>query len=208
MKWFIFSILLLLSSFAAAQDNPDFYSTHVQKVEEKWSRLIPKYAKVQYAGSMGLVSAGVGWNYGKNKQWETDFMIGLIPKYTTDAIKLCLTLKQNFTPWYMQLTKSNFYIEPLSAGFYFNSVLHDDFWAKEPKKYPYSYYGFSTKIRMNICIGQRITYEVPVNMRKHLKSISAFYEISTTDFYLSTYTNSYLKPTDYLNLSFGLKFLR
>lgn len=38
------------------------------------------------------------------------------------------------------------------------------------------------------------------------KQISLFYEISTCDLYvISAFTNKYLKPKDYLSLSFGIK---
>jgi hypothetical protein len=48
---------------------------------------------------------------------------------------------------------------------------------------------------------------VPEKYRKFSKSITAFYEISTCDLYVvSAFNNSYLKPDDYLRLSFGLKF--
>ena len=39
---------------------------HQRKLEQYksgWNRLIPKYQNVQYAGSMGLLSLGVGWDY-------------------------------------------------------------------------------------------------------------------------------------------------
>ena len=49
--------------------------------------------------------------------------------------------------------------------------------------------------------------DVPEKYRKFSKSITAFYEISTCDLYVvSAFNNSYLKPDDYLRLSFGLKF--
>lgn len=41
---------------------------HQRKLEQYksgWNRLIPKYQNVQYAGSMGLLSLGVGWDYGE-----------------------------------------------------------------------------------------------------------------------------------------------
>ena len=44
---------------------------HQRKLEQYksgWNRLIPKYQNVQYAGSMGLLSLGVGWDYGRKKQ--------------------------------------------------------------------------------------------------------------------------------------------
>ena len=90
---------------------------------------------------------------------------------------------------------------------YFNTVFSDDFWTEEPDRYPHGYYGFSNRIRTHIFLGQRIRFDVPEKYRKFSKSITAFYEISSCDFYLvSAFTNSYLTPLDYLRLSFGLKF--
>ena len=72
---------------------------------------------------------------------------------------------------------------------------------------PVAYYGFSTRIRTHIFLGQRVRFDVPEKYRKFSKSITAFYEISTCDLYVvSAFNNSYLKPDDYLRLSFGLKF--
>ena len=74
-------------------------------------------------------------------------------------------------------------------------------------KGPRGYYGFSTRIRTHIFLGQRVRFDVPEKYRKFSKSITAFYEISTCDLYVvSAFNNSYLKPDDYLRLSFGLKF--
>ncbi|MDR1699081.1 MAG: hypothetical protein LBR75_04595 [Prevotellaceae bacterium] len=211
MKWLAFSIILAFFVFntanIAAQENSG-YDGHVQEIKKEWNRLIPRYVKMQYAGSMGLISAGVGWQYGKNKQWETDVMLGYIPKYTTDEAKACLTLKQNFIPWKIQLKDSNYYFDPLSAGFYISSVLDDDFWIKDPKKYPSKYYPFATKIRLNICVGQRIAYKIPAEKRTYLKSIALFYEISSNELYiLEAFGDSHFKPTNYLHLSLGVKFL-
>lgn len=210
MKWKTFKCACLLMLFiinnASAQENNDSYERRLNKYQERWNKLIPRYAKLQYAGSMGLVSAGIGWNYGKKDQWETDLMIGYIPKYTTDKAKVCITLKENYIPWKLPLKNQQFSFSPLACGLYVNTVIGDDFWIKEPGKYPSSYYKFSTKIRFNICLGQQMTYQIPSAWRKRWKSVTAFYEISTNDLYLiSAIGNSNLTPTDYLHLSLGLK---
>ena len=144
MKSFIFNIVFFLLAFNVnnikAQNNQDSHEIRNYKIKENWGKLMPKYIKAQYAGSMGLVSAGIGWCYGRNEQWETDFMVGYIPKYTTDAAKICITIKENFIPWKVQIKQSDFHFEPLSSGFYINSVLNDEFWVMEPDKYPNLYY--------------------------------------------------------------------
>ena len=171
------------------------------------SIIVPQHSKLQYAGSMGLLSAGFGWSYGNKNNWETDVMFGYIPRYTTDKGKLCITIKENFIPWEMQLGNSDFFLEPLTSGFYMNTVLNENFWVKEPNKYPKSYYGFSSKIRFNICVGQRVSFKNPGYLKKKIKSISSFYEISCNDLYIiSAFGNSNLKFSNFLHFSIGVGF--
>lgn len=201
-KIYLGVLLLLLSTSIAAQSK---YEKRVDSYKSQWDKLVPRYTKIQYAGGMGLISIGTGWNYGKNKQWETDVLFGYLPRYSTKKSKITFTLKQNFIPWSKKLNK-NFSLEPLATGLYVNTIFDGEFWVNEPDKYPNGYYSFSTKMRFNIYLGQRITFHIPSEKRFFTKSITAFYEISSNDLYIvSAFTNSYLKPTDYLRLSFGLK---
>lgn len=204
-KYIIISgfILTLLSETATAQNG---YERRIEKYQSQWDKLIPTHQKIQYAGGMGLLSVGIGWDYGKNNQWETDVFLGYLPKYTTKRSKITFTLKQNFIPWKKMLS-SKFSIDPLACGLYVNTIFDGDFWVHEPDKYPNGYYSFSTKMRFNIYLGQRVTFHIPPQKRFFTKNVTAFYEISTNDLYMvSAFTNSSLKPTDYLRLSFGLKF--
>lgn len=136
---------------------------------------------------------------------ETDLLLGFIPRYSSKHFKMTMTLKQNYIPWSIWLGK-DFSLEPLTTGIYFNTVFSDDFWTSEPERYPVDT-TVSTRIRTHIFLGQRVRFDVPEKYRKFSKSITAFYEISTCDLYVvSAFNNSYLKPDDYLRLSFGLKF--
>lgn len=181
------------------------YLQRLERFEKAWLNLIPAYNKIQYAGNMGFLSIGVGWQYGKNKQWETDVFFGLLPKYESRKAKLTFTLKENFTPWKVW-ENEHLYFEPLSCGLYFNTVFSDEFWSKAPDKYPNGYYWFSTKIRSNIFVGERITFKIPDSKRVFAKYVTLYYEISTHDFaIIQAVKNSDLTPKDYLTLSFGLK---
>ena len=208
MKWYdikkihyIFSFFLLIPFNADAQSK---YERHVERYQSAWQKLIPKYTKLQFAGSMGLLSAGIGWDYGKQHQWETDVMLGFVPHYSSKS-KATFTLKQNFMPWKIDLG-NNFSMEPFACGLYINTVLSEDFWVKEPDRYPHGYYNFSTKIRSNIFVGQRFTYNLDTDKAKMARAITLFYEIGTSDLYIiSAFGNRYLKPEDYLHLSLGLK---
>ena len=137
-------------------------------------------------------------------QRETDMLLGIVPRNANDHANVTFTLKQNYFPWNIDLGEKVSF-EPLCCGIYVNFLFDRDFWAKQPNKYPPGYYWFSTRIRNHIFIGERITLKLNPNSSWH-KSISFFYELSTCDLYIiNAIGNSYLKPKDYLSLSFGVK---
>lgn len=74
------------------------YDKRVHRYRRAWEALIPTHTKLQYAGGMGLLSWGIGWDYGKRGQWETDLLLGFIPRYSSKHFKMTMTLKQNYIP--------------------------------------------------------------------------------------------------------------
>lgn len=194
-----------LQGYATSIDETNRYKKRVEGYRSMWESLMPTYTKLQYAGGMGLINSGFGWSYGKNNQWETDILFGIIPKYSSDNAKMTFTLKQNYIPWRKKLNDS-FTFEPLECGLYFNTVFSDEFWTKEPDRYPKGYYNFSTRVRTHAFIGQRLRFNIPDKKRLFARSITAFYEISSCDLYIVSAFTNHLNPDDYLRLSFGLKF--
>ena len=188
------------------QSDSTDYDLRVMKYRKHWAGLIPTQFIVQNAGNMGYISLGMGWNYGEHNQWETNLLFGFLPKYRSTRGKPTMTIKQNYIPWSIYL-KEGWALEPLSCGVYFNTVFGDEFWGRQPERYPHEYYEMlSTKLRANIFIGQRVTKIVPYNKRKTIKSITAFYEISTCDIYLrSMIVDKHLNIWDIVGLSLGLK---
>lgn len=191
MKWSIFKFSISLLALFVATDINAF-------------NLMPSHICLQSGGGMGIISAGVGWSYGSNDRWETDINIGFLPKHNSTVSKAIISLKENFIPWNIRLNDS-FHLEPLSTSLYFTSILNNKFWAKQPDRYPSDYYLLPTKFRINIAIGQRINYKLPDNRLK-IKSLTAFYELSTCDIYvLSAFGNKYIKPHNWLQLCIGIK---
>lgn len=181
------------------------YDKRVHYYRKRWNALIPTQQVTQYAGNMGMFSIGVGWDYGKHRQWETHLLFGFIPRHSSSGAKVTMTLKENYIPWSIYL-KRGWSFEPLECGLYLNTVFGDDFWGKEPKKYPGGYYNFSTKLRPNIFLGQRITKVLPDSRRKTVKSITLFYEVSSCDIYIRDFfMNKSISLTDILSLSLGVK---
>ena len=78
-------------------------------------------------------SFGTGWDYGKRNQWETDVLLGFIPKYSSKKAKVTMTLKQNYMPWSINIGKG-FSTEPLACGLYVNTVFGNQFWGNVIRK--------------------------------------------------------------------------
>lgn len=53
------------------------YDHRVHRYRQRWSNLIPTQHVLQFAGNMGLASIGVGWDYGKRRQWETHLLLDI-----------------------------------------------------------------------------------------------------------------------------------
>lgn len=203
-KWiplFLFVSLITHSQESYMEENR--YNKAVQTYTNGWNKIIPRYSKIQFAGSMGLLSIGTGWNYYRN-HWETDLLFGIIPRNVDNNAKITLTLKQNYYPWDIHLSdKLSF--APLTCGVYINILFDREFWRSQPNKYPEKYYWFSTRFRFHIFLGERFTLDLNKEKSYH-KSISFFYELSTCDLYLiNKFGNKVLKPKDFLSLSFGIK---
>ena len=181
------------------------YDKRINHYRETWEKLIPTHFLVQGAGNMGLLSTGIGWGYGKRTQWETQMMVGFVPKYNSPRAKVTLTLKENYIPFSIYV-KEGWQFEPLRCGLYANSVIGHEFWGHQPNRYPNGYYWVSTRMRLNIFVGQGVTKLLPYNKRKFVKSLTAFYEISSCDLYLrSKFISHDISLMDIIGLSLGVK---
>lgn len=63
------------------------YDNRVHRFRKNWERIIPTHAKIQYAGNMGLLSFGTGWDYGKRNQWETGYIARIHPEIFVEKDK-------------------------------------------------------------------------------------------------------------------------
>lgn len=182
------------------------YVKNKEKAYKRWMRLIPNQATIQYAGSIGMLSAGFGWHYGRGDHWETDLLIGFLPRYHSEAAHATYTIKERYVPWHCHLS-SRWILQPLTAGLFFNTISGPDFWRRQPDKYPKHYYGFSTKVRSNIFLGQRICYRIPSRHRLLHSAVSAYYELSSCDLYIvSKAVNKSYPWRETLSLAFGVKW--
>lgn len=209
MKWlvtkiyftFLFCSLLLCLGHRSLSANNLYIkdSTSLETTTNKYHKLIPDQAKVHFAGSIGIVSLGTGWTYGKRKHWESDLLFGYLSSNNDDFIA-SFTIKQSYSFKNLKLYK-NCSFEPIISGLFFNYITDDHLWLTLPDRYPKKYYSLPTSLRTHAFIGQRI------NFATHNKNkVSFYYEFNINDLYLvSAIQNSDLTLSDIAKFSFGLK---
>ena len=182
------------------------YEKRAEKFMSFWHSSTPRRVVAQYAGGIGLFSAGLGWMYGKNNSWETDFLLGYVPPYTTGRGKLTITARETYVPFDIKVYGDvNF--QPIAVAMYFNVITGHEFWMSEPVRYPHKYYGFSSGMRAGISVGQRLRLHIPEAKRRIFREVIIYYDFNTCDLDIASFsTNRYVSLWDIINISLGLKW--
>ncbi|MDE7125086.1 MAG: hypothetical protein K2O12_01200 [Muribaculaceae bacterium] len=180
------------------------YEHRLQRREATWRKLIPEMFTLQYAGDIGMLSAGLGWAYGKGDRWETHLLFGFLPKRYNYHHYWTFTLREVFNPWRLDF-KKQYHVVPLSVNLSLNSILHSDFWMKEPSRYPNGYYGFSSRMRFHLGFGSRFCISIPRHKRFLSREVAVYYEISTCDLYVrQKLLNSNIPLKDIIAIGIGV----
>ena len=202
-------VLVFVPQALQAQDAKLIEGWKVQRLHADYSglqRLQPTHLKLQYAGGMGLVSLGMGWDYGRSNQFETDLQVGFIPAMYSNVNRAVFALRQHWMPWNIRCADW-LGIEPLSCGLYATIVsgTTQNYWFREPSKYGGPYYRFATRVRLHLYVGQRISlYRSATDAV--VDRLTLYYELSAGELDLvAKMTNRHLHLDDIVYFSFGVK---
>lgn len=182
------------------------YERHIEHIVKRWNSLIPNLSTLQHAGDIGMLSLGIGWDYGRRNQFETYLMFGYVPKHRTPDELWTMTVKEIYTPWTLHLG-GKFYACPLFVTLMASTTLSGEFWVSEPSRYPKGYYGFSSKVRFHVGVGQKFKV-CGVQRRSHwFKDLAIYYEVSTCDLYVrQRFLNHSIPLGDIICLGVGLQY--
>jgi hypothetical protein len=177
-----------------------------QEENSKFHNLIPDYVKLQYAGGIGFMSAGVGYTFFKHRLDVTMFY-GYVPKYFSvddlHSISLQLTAK-------LLHFKLNDKLDllPLNFGWYAHHTFGNEFWLRLPDKYTEGYYWWSPGRNAGIFIGAELKTKLLAN--KSPASGTAFYlRIGSRGLYIASKSGNKTIPlTDILEFGFGVAIYR
>ncbi len=178
-------------------------TTYAQKLQF----LIPDEAVVQYAGSIGYLSAGAGYEIFGNKRGNLSFHYGYVPESKGGELHIA-TVKLAYKPWQIAL-KDWGRLYPFNPGFFVSYTFHKDLSVAFPSgQYPGDYYYWSEAIRPHLSFNSEIELDPPPLLQnKGIRALGLYIEANTNDYYLINYlqNTSALKIDDIFQLGVGLR---
>ena len=211
MKMLLLLALLLAGLPAVANTPPDTTATALapakaaaRRPERPWYR--PQHLGLQTGGGLGMVAAGAGYEFSKNRL-ETDVLIGYVPKHYAGSTLSLASLKFLYSPFRLPVGKK-IQVLPLTVGAYF-SYTHGTLNDELKGQYASDYYWFSTDTRYGPLLGSRVTFLAPpIAATGQPRKISVYYELGSNDLYLASYLNNRnggLGVGQLLTLALGMK---
>ena len=170
-------------------------SVHAQP-GNKISPLLPDHLNLQFAGAIGLESAGFGYET-KSHRLQGDFFYGYVPESAGGVEIHSVTAKMTWAAVTRQPRK-DLRVDWLTAGVLANYVFGRQYFLFDPERYPFTYYGFPTAAHVGISVGGAAYY----------RKFGLYYELGTTDRYVMSYVQNSgsLFFTDIFNLGVGVKY--
>ena len=151
------------------------------KAQSCFSSLLPDYGSVQYAGSVGLISSGIGYTFFNNRL-GAELTAGFTPVEKHDDL-YNLTLKLIYRPFNVrvseQLSSTGLY-----TGAYVSRTFGSEYWVFLPDRYKNGYYYWSPGLRFGVLFGTSLIHEFE---DAAISSTEFYFEGSTYDLLIVSY---------------------
>jgi len=181
-------------------------NTQAQSHVGKYDWLLPDYAKLQYAGGIGFMSAGVGYTF-VHQRIDATFFYGYVPKGI--AIDDLSSVSLQFTAKLIRIRISeNYQLLPLNFGWFIHHTFGSEYWINLPSHYPPEYYWWSPGRNAGIFIGGELKTKW-LARKTPASGIAIYARIGTRGLYLASKVgNSSILITDIIELGFGIALYR
>lgn len=194
----VFTMAFGISAICAQESN--------KNDSTQFGKFLPDYVKLQYAGGIGFLSAGVGYTF-IDHRFDVTMFYGYVPsKFTVDDLH---SVSLQFTAKLIRIQASkNIEILPLNFGWYLHHTFGNEYWVKLPDNYPKDYYWWSPGRNAGVFIGGEIKTKLLSN--KTPASGTAFYvRAGTRGLYVASKVgNSSISMLDIIELGFGIAIYR
>lgn len=150
----------------------------VNAQEKKRPGIAPDHLKLQYAGSIGFVSLGAGYQWARDKI-NGDIYYGYVPAGAGGVDIHSVTAKMTWLPL-SRIVNGDTRLDLLTTGFLVNYAFGRRYHLFSRTKYSFVYYGFPTAAHIAVFLGGGATK----------KKIGLYYEFGITDRDLINYATN------------------
>jgi hypothetical protein len=191
------SIYILLIAFLFFTNTFAQDSTFVKENSKAW--FIPDYVKMQFAGNIGILSVGVGYEL-INDVLFTELLYGYVPASVSNAENIHLITIKNTFPF---LTRQfgDFRFSPI-VGFTTSLETGNNSFLILPDKYPRGYY-LPSAIHFTLFVGASVHKDFKNS--KIIKGADLYMEVGTVETYLwSAITSREVSLNDVFSTAIGI----
>jgi hypothetical protein len=162
--------------------------------------LVPDHAKLQFAGAIGLVSAGAGYAFA-GRRLELDAFVGWVPESLADTDIVVLTAKLTWLPWSAPVLRS-WRLRPLTLGVAVSYAPGDRFFIRNPDRYPSGYYPLPTALRASVQAGGTFGRSTGP-----FSEVALYWELVAVDVPLAYWVQNpgVLRARDVISLALGVR---
>lgn len=163
--------------------------------------LMPNQLKTQFAGNIGVVSAGFGKEF-LNGRLNSSLIVGYVPEIIGNTEIITFSQKNTFRGHNFRNSKLNQFYP--TVGFSINIESGNNSFLTLPDHYPNDYYS-TNALTFGLFTG--LTYQGKVRDDSWLERIEYFAEVGTLGMYVyyAIESNKYINP-DIFSLAIGVNF--
>ncbi len=155
------------------------------RTNQSW--YLPDYAKLQFAGNLGLLSVGIGYLV-LDDRWQTELFYGYLPASVGGVDVHTLAWKNSFVLLYARLPY-DLVLSPLVIGLGVQIELGGRSFLATPEQYPDDYYTWPTALHFAPYLGMMLHRDLSL-WDDRFKGFSVYWELGTIDRYLKQWAAS------------------
>jgi len=196
LHFMVLIIFLLFPVFVPADTIPE---------KEKNSlgySLLPDYYKLQHAGGIGFLSAGIGYGF-FNERVDISFFYGYVPEWFSVEELHSVSLQLTGKPLRFNPTNKTAYY-PLNIGIFIHHTFGSEYFIVLPDHYPEDYYWWAPGRTGGLFVEGLFKYKFNAS-RKMFSETGIYYRVVTRGIYLtSKFSNASVPLEDILSFSLGI----
>lgn len=195
--------LLFIASSVLTLNAKGNLNSNTKEDKDHWVKLLyPNHYKFQYAGGIGFVSAGLGYDFFKERI-DISYFYGYVPEWYSKEDMHSVSLQLTGKPFKFDIN-SKLDIYPLNVGVFLHHTFGSEYYITLPDHYPEDYYWWSPGRTGGLFLEGQLNYRYKETDRIFSK-IGFYYRIVTRGVYVtSKFSNSSIPLEDVFSLGLGI----